>query len=136
VQKTPEFGILQREGNGYKEIVPDCARKSLQAIIRGKVDRDSIIHSDSWRNYNGRVDLRYKKHYRVHYSNDEFARGENHSNGIESFWSFAKQRLMKFHGIPQSTFYLHLKEYKFRFNNRNTNIYRLLLKNFRNKSLF
>ena len=34
-KKTPVFGIFQRKGNGYTEIVPDCARKTLQAIIRG-----------------------------------------------------------------------------------------------------
>ena len=44
-----------------KLIVPDCARKTLQAIIRGKVDPESIIHSDSSRGYNGLVDLEYKK---------------------------------------------------------------------------
>jgi len=54
--------------------------------------------------------LGYKKHYRVHHGNNEFVRGRSHINGIESFWSFAKRRLMKFHGIPQSTFYLHLKK--------------------------
>ena len=134
--KTPVFGILQQKGNGYTEIVPDCARKTFRAIIRGRVAPDSVIHSDSWRGYNGLVDLGHKKHYRVHHSNDEFARGKNHINGIESFWSFAKRRLMKFYGIPKSTFYLHLKECEFRFNNRTTDSYKLLLKNFKNKPLF
>ena len=101
--KTSVFGILQRKGNVYTEIIPDCARKTLQAIIRGRVEPDSVIHSDSWRGYNGLVDLGYKKHYRVHHSNNEFARGKNHINGIESFWSSAKRRLMKFHGIPVIT---------------------------------
>ena len=44
--KTPVFGILQRGGGKvYTEIVPDCARKTLQAIIRGKVEPESIIVS-------------------------------------------------------------------------------------------
>ena len=63
--KTPVFGILQRGGKVYTEIVPNCAKATLQGIIRGKVDPRSIIHSDSWRGYNGLVDLGYKKHYRV-----------------------------------------------------------------------
>ena len=46
--KTPVFGILQRGGNVYTEIVPDCARKTLQAIIRDRVYPDSVIHSDAW----------------------------------------------------------------------------------------
>ena len=130
--KTPVFGILQRGGKVYTEIVPDCARKTLQAIIRGKVDPESIIHSDKWPGYNGLVDMGYKKHFRVHHGLSEFARGKNHINGIESFWSYVKRRLEKFHGIHKSTFHLHLKECEFRFNYRNKNIYLILLENFRN----
>jgi len=133
--KTPVFGILQRQGKVYTEIVPDCAKATLQAIIRGKVSPESIIHSDKWRGYNGLVDLGYKKYYRVHHGTNEFARGKSHINGIESFWSFAKNRLIKFHGIPQKTFYLHMKECEFRFNYRNENLYYLLLKMFREKPL-
>ncbi len=130
--KTPVFGILQRGGKVYTEIVPDCARKTLQAIIHGKVDPESIIHSDHWRGYNGLVDMGYKKHFRVRHGSNEFARGKNHINGIESFWAYAKRRLEKFHGIPKTTFNLHLKECEFRFNYRNKNIYYILLENFRN----
>jgi transposase len=133
--KIPVFGLLQRGGKVYTEIIPDCARKTLQAIIRGKVDPESIIHSDSWRGYNGLVDLGYKKHYRVHHGKNEFANGKKHINGIESFWSYAKRRLMKFHGIPKATFYYHLKECEFRFNHRNQNIYQLILKLLRNYTL-
>lgn len=135
-KKTPVFGILKRGGKVYTEIVPDCAKATLQAIIRGRVDPDSIIHSDGWRGYNGLVDLGYKKHYRVDHGSDQFISSRSHINGIESFWSYAKRRLMKFHGIPDSTFYLHLKECEFRFNHRNENLYKILLKMFRENPLF
>ena len=134
--KTPVFGILQRGGKVYTEIVSDCAKKTLQAIIRGKVDPESVIHSDQWRGYNGLVDMGYKKHYRIRHGNDEFANGKKHINGIESFWSYAKRRLEKFHGIPKEKFNLHLKECEFRFNHRNQNLYILLLNNFRKYPLF
>ncbi len=133
--KTPVFGILQRGGSVYTEIVPDCARKTLLAIIRGRIDPDSVIHSDSWRGYSGLVDLGYKKHYRVHHGKNEFANGRRHINGIESFWSYAKRRLMKFHGVPRATFYYHLKECEFRFNYRSENIYRVLLNLLKNNPL-
>jgi len=133
--KTPVFGILQRGGRVYTEIVPDCAKATLQAIIRGRVDPKSVIHSDGWRGYDGLVDLGYKKHYRVHHDQDQFAKDRNHINGIESFWSFAKARLMKFNGLPASTFYLHLKESEFRFNYRGQNLYAILLKTMREKPL-
>ena len=133
--KTPVFGILQRGGKVYTEIVPNCAKRTLQAIIRGKVDIDSIIHSDQWRGYNGLVDLGYNKHFRVRHGDDEFANDKSHINGIESFWSYAKRRLQKFHGIPQETFNLHLKECEYRFNHRDQNIYKLLLYEFRKNPL-
>jgi transposase len=133
--KTVVFGILQRGGKVYTEIVPDCARKTLQGIIRGKVDPDSVIHTDYWRGYNGLVDVGYKKHFRIRHGHNEFASGKNHINGIESFWSYAKRRLEKFHGISKSTFNLHLKECEYRFNNRSKNIYQLLLKELRKRPL-
>ena len=111
----------------YTEIVPDCSRATLQAIIRGKVKPDSVIHSDKWRGYNGLVDVGYPKHFRVDHSDNKFANGKSHINGIESFWSFAKRRLQKFNGINKNSFDLHLKECEFRFNNRNINMYKLLL---------
>ena len=135
-KKTPVFGILKRGGKVYTEVVPDCAKATLQGVIRGRVDPDSVIHSDGWRGYNGLVDLGYKKHYRVNHGNDQFVDRKTQINGIESFWAFAKGRLNKFHGISESTFYLHLKECEFRFNYRNKNLYKMLLKMFRDNPLF
>ncbi|MFH0881957.1 MAG: IS1595 family transposase, partial [bacterium] len=59
-----------------------------------------------------------------------------HINGIESFWGYAKSRLARFRGVPRNTFYLHLKECEFRFNNRREDLYQLLLKILRDNPLF
>lgn len=126
--KTIVFGIFQRDGKVYTEIVPNARKKTLQRVIRGKVNLESVIHSDGWRGYNGLVDVGYDKHYRVNHGNDEFANSHSHINGIESFWSYAKRRLTKFNGVHKHTFYLHLKETQFRFNHRNNNLYKVLLK--------
>ncbi|MCA9501330.1 MAG: IS1595 family transposase [Nitrospirales bacterium] len=126
--KTIVFGIFQRNGQVYTELVPDCRKPTLQAIIRGKVALDSVIYSDGWRGYNGLVDVGYGKHLRVDHGKDEFVRGRVHVNGIEGFWGFAKTRLLRFRGIHKGTFYLHLKECEFRFNHRGQNLYHLLLK--------
>ncbi|MDQ3180039.1 MAG: IS1595 family transposase [Acidobacteriota bacterium] len=125
--KTIVFGIYKRNGKVFTEIVPDVQRKTLQAIIRGRVGIETIIHSDSWRGYNGLVDIGYPKHFRVNHSADEFANDDSNINGIESFWSYAKRRLQKFNGVKKDTFYLHLKECEFRFNNRAENLYYTLL---------
>lgn len=126
--KTIVFGLLKRHGKVYTEIVPDCSKATLQAVIRGHIESDSVIHSDGWRGYDGLVDIGFDKHLRVNHSANEFANGERHINGIESFWSYAKRRLAKFNGVPTETFYLHLKETEFRFNHRRDNLYLAILK--------
>ena len=80
--KTMVFGMFKRQGKVYTEIVPGARKKTLEDIIRGKVAVESVLHSDGWRGYNGRVDVGYDKHYRVHHSLDECARGSSHINGI------------------------------------------------------
>jgi len=126
--KTIVFGIFKRNGCVYTEVVPDCRKRTLQAVIRGRVALDTVIHSDGWRGYDGLVDVGYAKHFRVDHGQDQFVRGPHHVNGIESFWSYAKRRLQKFNGVPARTFYLHLKECEYRFNNRTKNLTRELLK--------
>jgi len=88
--KTIVFGLLKRNGKVYTKIIPNCSRATLQAVIRGKVELESTIHSDGWGGYNGLVDLGYKKHYRVQHGNDEFANEKSHINGIENFWTSQK----------------------------------------------
>ncbi len=134
--KTIVFGIFKRNGKVYTEVVPDCKRTTLQAVIRGRVSLESVIHSDGWRGYNGLVDLGFKKHLRVNHGENQFAKNESHINGIESFWGYAKTRLARFRGMSKSTFQLHLKECEFRFNHRDKNIYKILLEILREQPLF
>jgi len=123
---TVVFGIFERDGQVYTEIVEDCSKPTLQGMIRGKVDASTVINSDGWRGYNGLVDLGYG-HCRVDHSKDEFARGPVHINGIEGFWGMANVRLAKFKGLPKHTFRLHLKETEWRHNHRHDDKYKALL---------
>lgn len=117
-QKVPVFGILKRNGKVYTQIVSDVSRETLMRIIRTKVVPDSIVYTDSWKSYDGLIIDGYR-HYRINHQR-EFARSKgNHINGIESFWSYAKRKLVKHYGVPPKRFYYYLKEIEFRFNNRN-----------------
>lgn len=122
------FGILKYHGKIFTEIVPNYSKATLQAIIRGLIAPDAAIHLDGWRNYDGLVDVGFGKHFLLHPGNDELASDDRHANDIESFWRFAKRRLTKFNGVPEHTFYLHLKETEFRFNHRHDNLYLEILK--------
>ncbi len=95
---------------------------------RGRVELDSGTPSDSLSSYDGLVDLGYARYLRVHHAQGEQAVGSNHINGIESSWRYAKRRLVKFNGVPDRTFYLHLKACEYRFNHRPNNRYHRRLK--------
>ena len=112
--KQPVFGIFERSGRVYTEIIPNCRKRTLQAIILGKVDPKSVINSDQWRGYTGLVHVGYDKHIRINHDL-HFSGGKAHINGIESFWSFTKRRITKFNGYKVN-FHLHLKECEWRWN--------------------
>jgi transposase-like protein len=116
-RKQPVFGIYERGGRVYTEIVPNCSGAILQSIVERIVEINSEIDSDGWRGYDGLVDVGYDKHYRVNHSKDEFSdfRG-HHVNGIEAFWSYTKRRVTMFNGIRKSHFGLFLKECEWRYN--------------------
>jgi len=56
-----------------------------------------------------------------------FRNGASHINGLEGFWSYAKERFHKYHGVSKDHFFLYLKELEFRFNERQLNIFNLLV---------
>ena len=132
--KNPVFGLLKRNENVTVTIVENCSRAELMPIIQGQILEGSTINTDGWKAYDGLVVNGYD-HYRVFHSDNEFARGKCHVNGIESFWSFTKRRMAKFNGLTDEMFYLHLKESEWRFNHRNDNLYLLLLREFRKNPL-
>lgn len=117
--KQPVFGLFKRNGRVYTEIVPNCKKKTLQAIIQGKVSPKSVMYTDGWRGYDGLVDVGYDRHFRVNHGENEFSKGNGiHINGIESFWSFAKRRFVRFNGVKKH-FGLHLKECEWRWGKDN-----------------
>ena len=134
--KTVVFGLLKRDDKFYTQIVRNCSASELLPIIEELADKESVIYTDGWKSYDGLVDYGYKQHYRMKHSNNQFADGRSHINGIENFWGLCKVRLSKFRGINKNTFYLHLKECEFRYNNRKKTykeLYKYLLKLFNKK---
>ncbi len=128
-EKTSVFGLLKRDGKVFVKVVPNCSREELMPIIQGKILEGSTIHTDGWKAYDGLI-LNGYNHYRVFHSENEFARGKSHVNGIECFWSYAKRRISKFNGLTNDNFILHLKESECRYNRRFENFAKFVQKLF------
>jgi len=123
--KTIVFGILERNGKAHVEIVKNVKAKTLLAGTIKKVKKGSIVYTDKWRGYNSLMFSGYD-HMSVDH-NTRFANGKVYINGIEGFWSFAKEMMAKHHGVSPDKFLLYIKEMEWRYNNRNEDTFSLLV---------
>ena len=122
--KTIVFGILERKGKIYTVIVQDVSAKTLMSEIENKTKKGSVFYTDGWKSYASLE--QYGKHNIIDHDK-ELVNNHNHINGIEGFWSFAKERFHKYHGISKTNYPFYVKEMEFRFNHRNENVYKLLV---------
>jgi transposase len=122
--KAIVFGILERKGKVYTVIVPNVSKETLMNEIENKTKKGSVFYTDGWKSYKSLH--QFGKHNIIKHHKNEFAKVKNHINGIEGFWSFAKERFHKYHGINKTNYPFYLKEMEFRFNNRNRNLFKLL----------
>lgn len=118
-QKIVVLGLRKRGGKVFTSIIPNVERKTVLPIIRRVVNSGADIFTDGWRSYDALAVYGYN-HKKVKHSEDEFVNGDAHINGVESFWSWAKRRTIKFNGIPRHRFSIFLLETEWRFNHRAT----------------
>ena len=121
--KVPVFGILERNGTVKVEIVPNVRTETLLGITVKAVRRGSVVYTDRYQVYDSLM-FRGYSHLSVDHKK-HFSRGKVYINGLEGFWSWAKERLIKHHGISPKWFPFYLKELEFRYNNRNEDIFEL-----------
>ena len=121
--KAIVFGILERKGKVYTVIVQDVSADTLMSEIKDKTKKGSVFYTDGWKSYASLE--QYGKHNIIDHDK-ELVNNHNHINGIEGFWSFAKERFHKYHGINKSNYPFYLKEMEFRFNHRNESVFNLL----------
>ena len=128
ILQQPTFGMYQRNGKVYIKFVRDVEKKTLQDIIRGRIDLASDVYSDTWKSYSGLEQQGYR-HEMIDHGNEEYVRDEGiHINGIEGFWGYLKERLLKHHGVAKKNLIYYVKELEFRFNYRHLSTEHLMNK--------
>lgn len=123
--KVPVFGILERKGKVSVTVIPDVTGKTLLHETIRMVKRGSLVYTDKFRGYDALTFCGYR-HLKVDHGK-RFARGRVHINGLEGFWSYAKGKLYKHHGVSPSKFSLYLYEMQFRYNHRTSDLFDLIL---------
>jgi transposase len=122
--KIPVFGILERKGIVRVEVLKNITAEEILTYTIKTVRRGSIVYTDKFRSYDSLMFCGYR-HLRIDHGK-RFARGKVYINGLEGFWSYAKERIIKFHGVSKEKFPFYLKEMEFRYNNRRKNLFSII----------
>lgn len=96
--KSVVFGIVERAGNLFTQVVPNVRRSTLEPIVRKLVKEGSVISTDEAPAYqdlgNG------YEHGAVNHRADEWVRGKHHTNSIESFWGIPANNVNQRGALP------------------------------------
>ena len=97
------LGILQR--NGKVKVFPVQGRKGEEAIklVRKHTKPGSLYYTDDWHAYGS---LAIRGDHIVVRKEAGRPKGRSHINGIEGFWSYAKNWLYPYRGVPRKNFHL------------------------------
>ncbi|KAA6309038.1 hypothetical protein EZS27_039399 [termite gut metagenome] len=90
--KTPVFGVVEREGKLVAKKVESTSSEHLTPEIIKAVKETATIYTDEWIGYNsiGRI----YNHLYVKHNAKEFVKGDIYTNTIEGFWSLLKRDIM------------------------------------------
>jgi len=123
--KTPLIGILKKDGMvRVKCIRCDDVKFRLQNINENN-RIESIRHDTRFKNYDYLMYCDYKS-LKIGHGRSS-SDGKCSMNGLESFLSYARERLLKFHGISRERFLLYMKEIEFRYNHRHDDLFILFV---------
>lgn len=128
--KAIVLGAVERGGQVRLRLAPDRSAKSIHEFVLAEVSDDAeAIFTDEWRSYRGIADAN-TRHEAVNHSEDEWVRGEVHSNTAESVWSLLKRSIIgSYHHLSVKHLPAYLDELEWRFNNRdNDHIFRETLR--------
>lgn len=116
--KTPVFGMLQRNGKLIAMVVPNTKEGSLKPIIDYYVKRGSTLYTDEWWAYKN-MGKEYDHHF-VNHGIGLYGMGDIHTNSIEGSWASLKRMIIGvYHNVSKKHLQLYVNEFTFRYNNRN-----------------
>jgi hypothetical protein len=128
---TNLIGVSEYNGAVHTELIHEPLKPIVLAALHGKVKKAHLANSSFWPGYQSIIHVRHKK--MISFSPGweelaEFSGKQAHISTSDFFWALTKERLARLRGVKASLFYLHLAEWEFRYNYRQEDMYKLLLK--------
>ena len=117
--KALVVGVVQRGGEIVLQVSTDRTRKSLHEFALKHISPEAVaIFTDDWPAYNGIGDAD-TIHETVNHSQDEYVRGNVHTNTVEGVWSLLKRSIIgSFHHVSIKHLDKYLDELEWRYSNR------------------
>lgn len=115
--KTMVLGAMARGGQVRLRVDSRPTKKAIHKFLRTAVDNDSTLYTDEHSAYVGFVDD--GKHDYVTHRDDEWVRGDVHTNSVEGVWSLLKRSVVgSYHQLSAKHLQAYVDEFSWRFNNR------------------
>lgn len=96
------FGIYERaNGIVYLDLSADASGAQLKSTLHDNVSIETTVYFKTHGSYRN-LDAEFAGDETVSRGADEYLRGPASINGIEGFWAYAKERLLRHHGGRQS----------------------------------
>ncbi len=119
--KTPVIGAISRKGNVVCKMIERADMPTMSRFVAETVSKKvSLVATDEHAGYQYLDRWQGLPHQSIRHGQGEYARGEVHTNNIESFWSLLKRGIIgTYHNVSKKYLPLYLNEFQFRFNERN-----------------
>jgi transposase-like protein len=118
VEKQVVFSLVERKGRARSIHLPNVQANTLREALEENANRASHFRTDQLSAYIG-IGWNFASHKSVNHSENEYVRGDAHTNNAEGFFSILKRGL---YGVYQHVSDEHLQryltEFDFRYSNR------------------
>ena len=126
--KQPVIGIANRGGKIRAKKAKDVKGKTLKGFINENVEKGTAVVTDEWSAYRGLS--KNFDHFVIKHNQGEYARGDVHTNTVESFWALLKRGITgQYHHVTVRYLDRYIDEFCFKFNNREGDVFGHVIEN-------
>lgn len=116
--KMKIVSLVERDGEKRSIVVRNVNAKTLRAVLDENVSKSARLMTDDHSAYT-KLGREYADHGVTSHSTGEYARGDVHSNTVESSFSLLKRGLIgTFHHVGEQHLQRYATEFDYRWNNR------------------
>jgi len=117
-KKQVVMSLVERDGEVRSFHIANTTHKSIKPVLYTQIDRASKLMTDKAQFYK-QPGQTFAEHATVDHSINEYVRGDDHTNTVESYFGIFKRGIMgSYHQVSEAHLKRYLCEFDFRYNRR------------------